>query len=178
MVIFFLLSALFKEKCEFKGSHSERVLWKASVLLVMHVTDCPVYFCMKKKHILPAISHKLYQQPFFTDNKSNIFCMKTFSKYICCLKSLVGLRQTHACYFQPLVACQKSCPRCSGVRSNEAKHISIYSFYHLCHTKQRGHRFFWLFFSVCPEFASADGYRLHISTPINACIWIVLLILF
>lgn len=135
-----------------------------------------ILFLYEKKHILPTILHKLYQQPFFTDNKKQYFCMKTFSKYIYCLKSLVGLRQTHACYFQPLVACQKRSPRCSGVRRNEARHISIYSFYHFCHTKQRGHRFF--FFRFCPELASAGGYCLHISTPINACIWIVLLILF
>lgn len=87
------------------------MLWKASVLLVTHVTDCPFYFCMKKKHILPAILHKLYQQPFFTEYKNHIFCMKTFSKYICCLKSLVGLRQTHACYFQ---RAKKAAPAVQG----------------------------------------------------------------
>lgn len=71
----FFLTVLFKEKCEFKRSHSARVLWKPSVLLVTHITDCPFYFCMEKKnkHILPAIFHKLYQQPFFTDNKKQYF---------------------------------------------------------------------------------------------------------
>lgn len=64
--LFLFLTVLFKEKCEFKRSHSERVLWKASLLLVTHVTDCPFYFCMKKKPIFSRQSYINYISSLFS----------------------------------------------------------------------------------------------------------------
>lgn len=95
-IFFFSSSSLmvYFKTCELKALTPERVLWKVSVF-VTHVTDCPFYFCMKKKKTSPPgnLSVNYISSLLFTDETTFSVSWRFINTFTA-LKTLSGSIQT------------------------------------------------------------------------------------
>lgn len=94
---FFLLLLLWwfiLKRVNWKALTPERVLWKVSVF-VTHVTDCPFYFCMKKKKTSPPgnLSVNYISSLLFTDETTSSVSWRFINTFTA-LKTLSGSIQT------------------------------------------------------------------------------------